>query len=78
MPFFSVAVPWVSQDDTLGVQESMLGEAEGNVVFSLVLDVFGVIPVEPGTLHGEKIAPKGLWCNIIVWLSVWVLYCPHR
>jgi hypothetical protein len=52
MPFFCVTVPKVSQDDTLRIQKGVLGETEGNMVFSLVFNIFAVIPIKPGTLHG--------------------------
>jgi hypothetical protein len=52
MPFFCVTVPGVSQDDALRIQKGVLGETEGHVVLSLVFNVFAVIPVKPGTLHG--------------------------
>ena len=52
MPFFCVTVPDISQDDALRIQESILGETEGNMVFSLVFNIFGVIPIKLGTFHG--------------------------
>jgi len=54
MSFFCVAVPDVSQDDAFRIQKGILGETEGNMVFSLVFNVFAVIPIKPGTLHGLK------------------------
>jgi hypothetical protein len=44
----------VSQDDAIRIQKGVLGETEGNMVFSLVFNVFVVIPIEPGTLHGRE------------------------
>jgi len=52
MPFFRVTVLEVSQDDALRIQKSVLGETEGNMVFSLVFNVFAAIPIEPDILHG--------------------------
>ena len=51
MPFFCVTVPEVSQDDAPRLQKGVLGETEGNMVFSLVFNVFAVIPVKPDILH---------------------------
>jgi hypothetical protein len=51
IPFFCVAVPDVLQDDALRIQKGVLGETEGNIEFSLVLNVLAVIPIKPGTLH---------------------------
>jgi hypothetical protein len=47
-----VAVPDVLQDDALWIQKGVLCKTEGNMVFSLVFNVFAVIPIKPGTLHG--------------------------
>jgi hypothetical protein len=52
MPFFCVTMLDVSQDDAFWVQKSVLGETEGNIMFSLVFNIFAVIPIKPGTLHG--------------------------
>ena len=52
MPFFCVAMLDIFQDDALRIEKGVLGETEGNMVFSLVFNVFVVIPIEPGTLHG--------------------------
>jgi hypothetical protein len=54
MPFFRVTMLEVSQDDALRIQKGVLGETEGNMVSSLVFNVFAVIPIEPGTLHSLK------------------------
>jgi hypothetical protein len=56
----------------------MLGENEGNMVFSLVSDVFSVILIESGTLHSKKVGRRWLLCNIMLWLYVWYLSCPQR
>ena len=52
MPFFRVTMLKVSQDDALRIQKGVLGETEGNMVLSLVFNIFAVIPIEPGILHG--------------------------
>jgi len=52
MPYLCVAVPDVLQDDALWIQKGVLGDTEGNMVFLLVLDIFGVIPIKPGASHG--------------------------
>ena len=43
VPFLGVAMFEVSKDDALGVQEGTLGEAEGNMMFSLIFDIVRVI-----------------------------------
>jgi len=52
MPFFRVTMLEVSQNDALRIQKGVLGETEGNMVFSLVFNIFGVIPIKLGTFHG--------------------------
>jgi hypothetical protein len=52
MPFFCVAVPDILQDDALRIEKGVLGDTEGNMVFSLVFNIFGVIPCKLGTFHG--------------------------
>jgi hypothetical protein len=77
IPFLSVAVLKVSQDDTIGIQEGMLGDTEDEMVLSLIFKVFGVIPIEPDTLHIEMLALKGREGNIKIWHSVWLISCPN-
>ena len=52
MPFFFVTVPDILEDNAFWIQKSVLGETESNMVFSLVFDVFAVIPIKPGAFHG--------------------------
>ena len=52
MPFFCVAVPGILQDDALRIEKGVLGDTEGNMVFSLIFNIFGVIPNKLGTFHG--------------------------
>jgi hypothetical protein len=52
VPFFCVAVADIFQDDALRIEKGVLGDTEGNMMFSLVFYIFGVIPIKPGTLHG--------------------------
>jgi hypothetical protein len=52
MPFFCVTVPDISDDDALRIEKGVLGETEGHMVFSLVFNIFGVIPIKLGTFHG--------------------------
>jgi len=56
MPFFCVTVPEVSQDDALRIQKGVLSETEANIMFTLVFNVFAVIPIKPGTLHGLEVS----------------------
>jgi len=51
MPFFCVAMLDIFQNDTLRIEKGVLGETESNMVFSLVFNIFGVIPIKLGTFH---------------------------
>jgi hypothetical protein len=78
MPFFCVAVPDISQDDALRIEKGVLGETEGNMVFSLVFYIFGVIPIKLGTFHGLKLTPLNEDSNIYVWLFLCISSIPQR
>ena len=77
MPFFCVAVADISHDDALRIEKGVLSETEGNMVFSLVFNIFVVIPVKPGMFHSLKVAPLNCNSNIIVWLLLWFFLSPN-
>ena len=76
MPFFRVAMLEVSQDDALRIQKGVLGETEGNIVFSLVFNVFAVIPIESGILHSLEGNTSEEYSQYLCMAVIMVLFYP--
>ena len=76
MPFFRVPMLEVSQDDALRIQKGVLGETEGNIVFSLVFNVFAVIPIESGILHSLEGNTSEEYSQYLCMAVIMVLFYP--